>query len=273
MSEQKLVKIEIDGKKTEVLKGTTILEAAKKLGVYIPTLCFHESLSMYASCRICIVEMSIEQRGRTYSWIDASCVYPVEDGLCVKTNSEKVQKERKLIIELLLSRAPDSPVLNKLAKEYGAEKGRFETVDKGASNCILCGLCVRVCNELIESDAIGTAYRGINRKVITPFKIAKDNCVGCAACEYVCPTGAIKVIEKKDKITIENWDAEIDMKTCSECGRPYAPRDYLQKIKEKVNIREEIFEKCPECRRKDLKVFENYNKGNNILEGVPKCQK
>ncbi len=250
MAEDNLLTVEIDRIKTKVPKGTTILQAARSIGIYIPTLCYHEVLSTYASCRVCIVEMSIEKRGKLRTWIDASCVYPVQEGLTVKTNSPKVQKERKLIIELLLSRAPDSIVLNELAERYGAEKGRFESVDKGESNCILCGLCVRVCNELIHSAGIGTAFRGIHKKVVTPYKIAQDVCIGCTACAYVCPTGAIKIIEDKKSINVKNWHAELEMKICKECGKPIGPRVYLEKLGKEVPVRDEIFDLCTECRRK-----------------------
>src|SRR5210317_1594158 len=102
MSEEKLVKITVDGQEIEVPVGSTVLEAARKLGIEIPRLCHHEALSMQASCRICLVEMSVERRGRTYNWVDASCVYPVQEGLVVKTDTKKIRKERKIILELLL---------------------------------------------------------------------------------------------------------------------------------------------------------------------------
>jgi bidirectional [NiFe] hydrogenase diaphorase subunit len=254
MSNNGMVTVEINGKKASVPEGTTVLQAARGLGIDIPTLCYHEALSMYAACRVCIVEMSIEKGGRKRTWIDASCVYPVQNGLIISTDSPKVKKERKLIIELLLSRAPESRVLNELADRYGAQKGRFESIDKGESNCILCGLCVRVCNEMIHSEGIGTAFRGINKKVVTPFKIAQDVCVGCAACAYVCPTGAIKVIENDRCVSIENWHAEVEIKLCRECGRPIGPKLYLEQIEREVPVKKEIFDLCPACRRKVFKV-------------------
>lgn len=252
MSNKKLLKIEIDGQKTEVPEGTTVLQAARSLGIEIPTLCYHESVSMYASCRLCIVAMSIEKRGRTYHWIDASCVYPVEDGLVVQTDTPKVQKERRLILELLLSRAPDAPLLNELARKYGADKKRFKAIDNGESNCILCGLCVRVCNELIHSGGIGTAFRGVHKKVITPYKVAREICTGCTACAFVCPTGAIKIVEDGECIGIENWEAQVAMKKCRVCGKPFAPVAYLEQIREKVHLSDDVLDTCPACRRKIL---------------------
>ena len=165
-----------------------------------------------------------------------------------------MRKQRKLIIELLLSRAPDSIPLNKLALECGVGKGRFEAFDRGESNCILCGLCVRVCNELIQSGAICIAYRGIQKKVVTPFKIASSACVGCAACAYVCPTGSIEVITDEQEMKIENWEAQLEMKKCISCGKPFAPVVYLKKLKEEININDEVFERCPDCKRKLFKI-------------------
>ncbi|MFC1584074.1 2Fe-2S iron-sulfur cluster-binding protein [Fibrobacterota bacterium] len=255
MTEEKLLNIEIDGRKAQVPKGTLVIEAAKQLGVFIPTLCYHESLPMYASCRICIVEMSVTKRGKTYNWIDASCVYPVEDGLVVQTNTPKVRKERKVILELLLSRAPESPLLNEMAKEYGAEE-RFETKDKGESNCILCGLCVRACHDVMCTGGISIAFRGINKKLVSPYQVTKEICIACNACANVCPTGAIKVSQDGKNLFMENWDTWHEMKACSECGKSFAPVVHLKTIKKKVklNLREDIFEKCPECRRRVSKL-------------------
>ncbi len=254
MFEGKQVTIEIDGQSIDVPAGTTVLEAAKQLDIHIPTLCYHASLSPQGACRVCIVEMNISKRGRAYNWVDAACVYPVEDGLRVDTNSAKVQRERKLIIELLLSKAPDAPALLALAEEYGAERGRFEAIDHGETNCILCGLCTRVCNELIDAGGIGTAYRGVNKKVLTPFKIASTVCIGCEACAFVCPTGAIKIIENQERMSVESWEADLEMKLCRNCGTPFAPVVYIERLKQHVAIREDILEICPDCRRKALKV-------------------
>jgi len=245
-----MVTIEIDGIKTRVEEGTTVLQAARQIGIEIPTLCYHEALTRYASCRICIVELSIEKRGRMRTWIDASCVYPCQEGLIVKTNSEKVKKERKVILELLLSRAPESKILNELAEKYGARKDRFESVDKGKSNCILCGLCVRTCHELIHADVIGTAYRGIRKKVLSPYNIAQDVCIGCTACAFVCPTGAIKVKLGKDRLDIESWPASLEIVKCKKCGKPVGPKVYIEHLRKEVPLSDEVFELCYECRRK-----------------------
>ena len=152
---QELVKVTIDDQTIEVPKGTTLLHAAMKLDINIPTLCFHESLPPQGSCRVCVVEIT-DKTGK-WTWIDASCVYPVSEGLSVQTQSPNVIKHRRAIIELLLSRAPKSEVLLLLAEKYGANPTRYTAIDKGEANCILCQLCVRTCNEIVGAQAIGTA--------------------------------------------------------------------------------------------------------------------
>jgi len=127
--------LQIDGREVKATKGMTVLEAAQSAGVFIPTLCHHEKLEPFGACRICMVE--IEDRGWTK--LVVSCVYLVEENLVVRTRSEKIDRIRKNILELLLAHAPDAFELQDLAQEYGADKDRFE---KEASFCIHCGLCV-----------------------------------------------------------------------------------------------------------------------------------
>jgi bidirectional [NiFe] hydrogenase diaphorase subunit len=250
----KKVKLTIDGRETAVPASTTVLEAAAGLGIEIPTLCYHPALSPQGSCRVCIVELAEERNGRTRRWIDAACVCPVSEGLTVQTASPRIKRERRQIVELLLSRAPESEVLIDLARRTGAEKGKFLSPDKGSSNCILCGLCVRVCSELVGVGGIGMAFRGIHRQVVSPLGQAASVCVGCMACAYVCPTGAIESALKDGRLSIPTWSAELEMSLCSSCGRPVAPKAYLEKLKQDVNLREELLGLCPECRRKHVRV-------------------
>ena len=252
MSEQ--VSLSINGREVTVPGTATILEAAAELGIEIPTLCHHPALSPQGACRVCIVELAEERHGKKRRWIDAACVCPVSEGLEVETDSVRVERERRLIVELLLSRAPESELLADLARRFGAEKGKFQSPDKGESNCILCGLCVRVCNELVGAGAIGMAFRGIRRQVVSPLDLASSVCVGCMACAFVCPTGAIRSALVDRRLNIPTWNAELEMSMCSECGLPVAPRVYLEKLKQDVSLREEIFALCPECRRKRIRV-------------------
>ena len=179
------ITLQIDGKKIQAREGMTILEAAQSAGIFIPTLCHHEKLEPYGACRICTVE--IEARGRTN--LVAACLYPVEQNLVVRTRSEKVDKTRKVLLELMLAHAPDAAELQDLAQEYGADKARFE---KESSFCILCGLCVRYCAEVKKKNAIGFVDRGARREISFIPEIASKECWNCKECFPLCPTEALQ---------------------------------------------------------------------------------
>ncbi|MHB1345369.1 MAG: 2Fe-2S iron-sulfur cluster-binding protein [Thermoleophilia bacterium] len=177
--------LQIDGKQFEVPEGITILEAAREVGIEIPTLCHHEGLEPHGGCRLCMVE--VEERG--WSKLVASCVYTVEKDLVVTTRSEKIDRVRKTILELLLAHAPDSPELLVLAQEYGADKDRFE---KESSFCIHCGLCVRYCAEVKGAHAVGFLDRGARREISFVPEIAAKECWNCKECFPLCPTSALQ---------------------------------------------------------------------------------
>lgn len=237
------VKVKIDGKEIEVEKGTYIIEAAQNLGIEIPHLCYHPSLESYGACRLCIVEIEKNKRKR----IVTSCNYPIEEELIIETNNEKIRNLRKILIELLIARCPGIKILEELAKEYGVEEVRFKKEEK---DCILCGLCVRVCKEIIGANAISFSGRGIERKVSSPFESFSEDCIGCGACAYVCPTGAIKIEDIDGKLKIEKWNVEVEVKKCKICGKPVAPLKQIEYIKEKIKLPHQILELCQECKRK-----------------------
>ena len=177
--------LQIDGKEVKATEGMTVLEAAQNAGISIPTLCHHEKLDPFGGCRVCIVE--VESGGWTR--LVVSCVYPVEKDLVVKTRSEKVDRIRRTIVELLMAHAPDSPELQGLAQEYGAGRDRFE---KDASFCIHCGLCVRYCDEVKKKNAVGFVDRGINKEISFIPEIASKECWNCKECFPLCPTSALQ---------------------------------------------------------------------------------
>lgn len=177
--------LQIDGKKVKATEGMTVLEAAQSASVVIPTLCHHEKLEPYGACRLCTVE--VEVRGRTT--LVAACLYPAAQDLVVRTRSEKVDKIRKMILELLLAHAPDAPALQDLAREYGADKNRFE---KESSFCILCGLCVRYCAEVKKKNAVGFVDRGARREISFIPEIAAEECWKCKECFPLCPTSYLQ---------------------------------------------------------------------------------
>ncbi len=177
--------LEIDGKEVKASEGMTLLEAAQSAGIFIPTLCHDEKLEPFGACRICTVE--VESRGRTN--LVAACCYPSENNLIVRTRSEKVDKIRKMLLELIMARAPESEQILSLAKEYGADKDRF---DKEASFCILCGLCVRYCAEIKKKNAIGFIDRGVRKEIMFIPEISAKECWDCKECFPLCPTEALQ---------------------------------------------------------------------------------
>lgn len=184
-----MVNFVLNDREIEVEEGSTILEAVLNEGIEIPHLCYHEELSPYGACRLCLVEVT--QNGN--SNIQTSCQTEVAEGMEVKTDTEGVRKKREIIFELLLAKAPDSEKIKDLAEEYGVTETRFNLDSEG--KCILCGLCVRACEEVVGMNAISFSGRGVDKGVTTPFNKISETCIGCEACGYVCPTDAIEVEE------------------------------------------------------------------------------
>jgi len=252
-----MVTLSINGKTIKAEEGQTVLEAARANGVEIPTLCHNDALEPYGSCRLCVVEISAN--GRTT--IDSSCTYPVSEGLVIQTHSPKVIESRKMVISLLMARCPNVKKIQDLAREYQVEEvpGQWDTDNE---YCILCGLCVRACGEVVGAGAIEFAGSGIEKVVDTPFHLSAENCIGCGSCAFVCPTGIIKKNDLEHtascgpdgcapggpKREILNWQVEHDLKLCATCGNPIAPQPMLEKIAEEHCYQMDFFNNCPSCR-------------------------
>jgi heterodisulfide reductase subunit A len=194
----------IDGQQVEAQEGDTILDAAKELGIQIPTLCFHRAIPPAGACRVCLVEL----KGGGRPGLVPACSYPAQDGLEIDTTSDLVAESRRMTLQLLRVRCPEAKIIQEMAEQYGAvEPLPFESpVSKANENddsteasdaklCVLCGLCVRVCKEIIGPAATCFGGRGIERQVATPYKLLSDVCIGCGACAFVCPTGAIDPVQ------------------------------------------------------------------------------
>lgn len=175
-----MINLRINGLNTSVEEGTTLLEAAQFLGFPIPTLCHMDGLSPYGACRLCLVEVGHGPKSKLVT----SCTYPAEEGLTVRTASSRVVRARKMIIELLLASCPQSKTIQDLAAAHGVRQQRFK---QEYEDCILCGLCVRMCQEQMMAHAIGFRGRGQQRSIGTPFDIASEECRQCGGCIYVCP--------------------------------------------------------------------------------------
>ena len=182
-----MIHLTIDDKPIEVHEGRTILEACREYGIHIPTLCYHPALEPYGACRLCMVEVS--QGGRKPRLV-ASCVYPCEEGAVVKTDTPTVQQSRRVTAELLLAGSSNSPEIVALADELGVKEVRYQLPEE--DTCVLCGLCVRACKEIVGVSAISVIQRGIAKKVATPFQVTSSRCIGCGTCVLICPTGAFQ---------------------------------------------------------------------------------
>jgi bidirectional [NiFe] hydrogenase diaphorase subunit len=165
--------VTIDGRSAEVARGTTILDAARQMGIAIPTLCHYRGLSPFGACRVCVVEIDTPRGPKQV----ASCSYPVEDGLVARTDTEQVRESRRTVLELLLAQAPNSTELAEFAARLGVTSTPLEPAEEG--KCILCGLCVRVCNDLMSQGAISFVGRGAEREVSTAFGEPSDRCQVC----------------------------------------------------------------------------------------------
>ncbi|OGO79268.1 MAG: ferredoxin [Clostridiales bacterium GWB2_37_7] len=216
-----MVNITIDGIKTQVPSGTTVLEAAKSLNIDIPTLCFLKGLNAVGACRVCVVEV---QGARA---LQASCVLPVAEGMVVKTATAKVREARKGIMELILARHERECLtcsrnlnceLQKLSEEMGVGEIPYEgsnlnyTVDETSAaivrdqnKCILCGRCISVCKKVQGTGAIDFARRGVKTTVTTAFdkSLGDVKCINCGQCIKICPVGALREKDDTEKV----WDA------------------------------------------------------------------
>ncbi len=247
------VPVTIDGKTIEVPYDTTVLDAAKKLGIHIPTLCHNENVKPYGVCRICLVEM---HQGKREKLVPA-CVFPLRKETEILTNSEKVQRVRRWIIQLMLARSPEEQVILDLAEKYGVEThARFaphwkeESGERyrDESSCILCGQCVRVCEEIVGASAIAFEGRGSKRRVVSPFNAENDMCVACGACAFVCPTNCIGFVDHGATRELKRWRKKTKMIACKTCGDYFLPESLAKVYAEKMNISEDVYSVCPDCR-------------------------
>ncbi|MFO8163557.1 MAG: FAD-dependent oxidoreductase, partial [Desulfatiglandales bacterium] len=197
-----MITFKLNGKEVQGEEGEYILQVAQRYDVDIPTLCYHKALEPAGSCRLCTVELYDGRRTRFVT----ACNYPIWEGMEVNTDTEAVHEGRKLIVELLLARTPNVPIIKKLAEKYGIKEPRFK---KENDDCILCGLCTRVC-EKMGNNAISLTGRGVDMKVDTPFHTQTDVCMACGACASVCPTGHIK-LEDITKHAIKPIPSEYEM--------------------------------------------------------------
>ena len=228
----------------QVEQGTMIIEAAGKAGIVVPTLCHHEAVKSYGSCRLCMVEVVQNKQRRLVT----SCNSPIDNGgMEVFTDTAKVRQIRRMLVELLLARCPDTPVLQTMARQMGIESSRLKK--KNDKQCILCGLCVRFCEEVVGVGAIGLANRGTEREVATPFKASSSVCIGCGSCSYICPTGCIEMVpDKLDPRLRSLTMGSLSLPSCTsnfQCDFCATDQEFLNKMKQVVSEFRSLAEKTP----------------------------
>jgi bidirectional [NiFe] hydrogenase diaphorase subunit len=177
---QQRVKVNIDGAIIQAARGTSVLDAAIEFGICIPHLCHVPNLSDIGACRLCIVEHVVNGRSK----VTASCTLNVEEGMVIRTSTDRIRKLRRNIAELLVAEAPNSRAIQDVAARCGVKEVRYPFHNK---NCVLCGRCVRVCTEVWRAKAIGFVGRGKERHIDFPFGVRPEFCKHCENCVQVCP--------------------------------------------------------------------------------------
>ena len=237
------MKIVVDGQEITAEYGESLLEATRRAGINIPTLCYHEAFKGEGRCRLCMVE--VDQGGRKN--LVAACTYPIREEIEVRTSTPAIGKIRRNIIMLLYKRASGSLLLQKLYQEYGCPDNSL--AENPQERCILCNLFVKACDE-IGVSAISLIMRGTDKKVATPYDQAADMCIGCGTCARVCPTGAIEMAEEDDHRVI--WHKTFDLQACDHCGRYYATRDEIEHLAGRYPETVQAEKLCEECRKRVL---------------------
>lgn len=241
-------RLTIDGRRVEVPEGSYILDAAHKAGIHIPTLCNHAGLEPWGGCRMCVVDMSKASWDDDWFKLVTSCNHPVEDGMTVVTSSERVVETRKVVADLLLARCPNTPLIQKLAAEYGVYETSY-VPNPDPTDCILCGLCTRVCDH-IGVSAISSVDRGSGREIAPPFHAPPPDCIGCLACAEICPTDCIPFETSSTKRVI--WEKEFEMLRDPVTGEGTITKAQAAYFAERTGVPHAYFESSDRSKRRQM---------------------
>jgi NADH dehydrogenase/NADH:ubiquinone oxidoreductase subunit G len=248
-----MTQLTINSRTVTARKSESLLAVARREGFDIPALCHHEAVEPFGACRLCLVEIT-KASWNGFTKLVTSCLYPAEEGLVVQTDSPRVRRARSEVLELLIARSPKAAVLRELGRKYGIEAPKYK-VDDAGDNCILCGLCTRVCQAHVTS-AISTTKRGVEKAVGTPFGEQSDTCVGCLSCAQVCPTGAIAFEQTPKSRTI--WGKTFALVACPSCGAGTVPAEYAQWLASRTGQAREELALCDACKAR--KTADTYDR-------------
>jgi len=235
----------VDGRKVTVPDDAYILDAAREAGVDVPTLCQFDGLEPWGGCRICVVDMWREGWDDDWFKMVTACNHPVEDGMRVLTTSERVMETRTVVLDLLLARCPETPLIQRLAEEYGIGETSY-VPNAEPTDCILCGLCTRVCDH-IGVSAIASVDRGWGREIAPPFHNPPPDCIGCLACAEICPTDHIPFSDDHVMRTI--WGREFEMLRDPKTGEGLITKAQAEHFSKRSGVPSSYFETSDKSKR------------------------
>ncbi|MDD5309151.1 MAG: 2Fe-2S iron-sulfur cluster-binding protein [Deltaproteobacteria bacterium] len=237
----------INGVQVEAEAGGSVLDTARRYGFEVPSLCHHEAVVPYGACRMCLTEITRGKRRK----ITTSCNYEVLPGIEVRTDTPEVRRHQSMVLELILAKAPENKALRDLAARYGLRVPRFARVARQKiKDCILCGLCARVCSESIGAHALTFTGRGDLRDVGVPFQGEPRTCIGCGSCASVCPTSCI--VMEDTRTTRKIWDRTFRFVACDVCGGPVMTEEHKEHAIKTAGLPAEYYKTCPTCRQNGL---------------------
>ena len=248
----------VNGRRVTVPDDATILDATRAAGVDVTTLCHFDGLEPWGGCRLCVVDMSQEGWDEDWFKMVTACNHPVAEGMRVVTHSERVLATRQVVMDLLLARCPETPLIQKIAAEHGIEKTSYEP-NPEPTDCILCGLCTRVCDH-IGVSAIASVNRGWGREIAPPFHGEPPDCIGCLACAEICPTDYIEFTDGQVTRTI--WNREFEMLRDPVTGRAVITKAQAEHFAERSGVPMSYFETSDTTKRLEMaKTFAKLSDG------------
>lgn len=238
----------INGRQVAVAEDATILDAAREAGAEVPTLCQFNGLEPWGGCRLCVVDMSMAGWDDDWFKVVTACNHPVEEGMTVVTDSERIIETRRVVLDLLLARCPETPLIQGLARDHGINQTSYEP-NPEPDDCILCGLCTRVCDH-IGVSAISSVSRGWGREIAPPFHQAPPDCIGCLACAEICPTDCIPYSTSNSKREI--WGKEFEMLRDPRTGEAVITKAQAEHFSQRSGVPSSYFDTSDTSKRREM---------------------